>query len=75
MRLMRTEYAWIEQILSFASEDDKKKWLEKRNQKLDRRMFEPVVIIKEWKEKDRYFIRIRVPYNNANMLEGEYVQF
>ena len=71
MKKATLEFAWIEQILSFANETDKQEWLKKRNQKLDERKFEPVLITKEWTEGDRFFIRIRLPYNNSNMLESE----
>lgn len=67
--MRKIEYAWIEQILSFANNEEKQAWLDKRNGKLERRMFEPVLIMDAWKRNDRVFIRIRLPYNNNNMLE------
>lgn len=67
--MKKIEYAWIEQILSFASEEEKQDWLDKRNGKLDRK-HQSVYVINEWMKEDRLFIRIRLPYNQNPMLIG-----
>ncbi len=67
MRVAQIEFAWIEQVLSFANEEDKQKWLGKRTDKLDRRN-RKMRIVKNWTENGRCFIRIRLPYNDSPMM-------
>ena len=69
--MKKIEYAWIEQIVSFADSLEKQNWLDKRNDDLKRKHCE-VMIMDEWTdhEADRLFIRIRLPYNNNEMYRG-----
>ena len=69
--MKKIEYAWIEQIISFADSLEKQNWLDKRNDNLKRKHCE-VMIMDEWTdhEADRLFIRIRLPYNNNEMFRG-----
>lgn len=69
--MKKIEYAWIEQILSFADSLEKQNWLDKRNDDLKRKHTE-VMVIDEWvdHEVDRLFIRIRLPYNSNEMYRG-----
>ena len=64
--MKKIEFAWIEQILSFANEAEKQAWIDKRNGKLERKHCS-MVILKEWEQDDKLFIRIRLPYNQNEM--------
>ena len=70
--MKKIEFAWIEQILSFESSLEKQAWLDKRNDDLKRKHCS-LLIVDEWTdhEADRLFIRIRLPYNNSEILEGD----
>ena len=69
--MKKIEYAWIEQIVSFADSLEKQNWLDKRNDNLKRKHCE-VMIMDEWTdhEADRLFIRIRLPYNSNEIYRG-----
>ena len=69
--MKKIEYAWIEQIVSFADSLEKQNWLDKRNDNLKRKHCE-VMIMDEWTDHkaDRLFIRIRLPYNSNEMYRG-----
>jgi len=65
--MKKIEYAWIQQILSFDSPEEREAWLLRRNDKLSRKNLE-VNVMKEWTENGRAWMIIRLPYNNNCMV-------
>ena len=70
--MKKIEYAWIEQIVSFHDSVEKQKYIDSKNDSLNRKHCS-LLIVDEWTdhEADRLFIRIRLPYNNSEILEGD----
>lgn len=64
--MRKVEYAWIEQILSFDSEEEFKSWYKRKIQKNVKN--KGIQLLECGVSADgRFFQRIKVPYNQSKM--------
>ena len=67
--MKRIEYAWIEQIISFASPEEFNDWMNRRIRKNAVRAEGIRTYEKGYSRKDgRFYVRIRFPYNTNEMM-------
>lgn len=64
--LKRIHYAWIEQILSFNTAEERAEYIEIQARKADRKNQPEIRLKDQWFSLNdkRYYLRIRKPYNN-----------
>lgn len=67
--MKRIHYAWIEQILSFDSENERAAYIDIQEKKAARKNQPEIQIMDSWRCADdkRFYLRIRKPYNNSSM--------
>lgn len=68
--MKRIHYAWIQQILSFDSAEERAAYIDLQEQKAARKK-QTVQVLKQWFEMNekRYYLIIRKPYNYNTMPE------
>lgn len=64
--MRKVEFAWIEQILSFESEEEFQRWLQKRHRKAEKNLLIKT-LESTTKDDGRFYIRIKSPYNQTPM--------
>jgi len=67
--MKRIHYAWIEQILSFDTENERNAYIQNQTAKAERKNQPEVKIMDYWQRTDdkRFYLRIRKPYNHNQM--------
>lgn len=68
--MKKLHFAWIEQIHSFDTAEERAAYIEKQTALAQRNRQAPVQVIAEWVMDDgRFALRIRKPYNGNEMGE------
>lgn len=68
--MKKLHYAWIEQIHSFDTPEERGAYIEKQTALAQRKRQASVQVISEWMMEDgRFALRIRKPYNGNEMGE------
>ena len=62
-------YAWIEQILSFDTNEERNAYIQEQTEKAKRKNQPDIQVMEKWFSMNdkRYFVRIRKPYNHNPM--------
>ena len=65
--MKRIHYAWIQQILSFDSAEERAEYIEKQTRIAARKYQPNIQVIEQWFElnEKRYYLIIRKPYNHS----------
>lgn len=66
--MKKLHYAWIEQVLSFDSDEERSAYIEKQKALAERKKQAPVYIVALGYDGERSTLRIRKPYNSNPML-------
>lgn len=63
-------FAWIEQVFSFDSQDERESYIENQRAQAERKGQEDIRIVGLWQADDgRFVLRLRKPYNNNKMID------
>lgn len=67
--MKRIHYAWIEQILSFDTAEERKEYVQKQTDNAKRKYQPDIKVMDFWVDPadKRYYVRIRKPYNHNPM--------
>jgi len=67
--MKRIHYAWIEQILSFDTNEERNAYIQEQTEKAKRKNQPDIQVMEKWfsMNDNRYFVRIRKPYNHNPM--------
>lgn len=68
--MKKLHFAWIEQVFTFDSEDERSAYIENQRALAERKKQAPIKVVKTFysDSENRYGLQIRKPYNSNPML-------